>query len=223
MSTSKSSDTSLIGLVLAAAGSGSRFGSDTPKQFRQLDGLPLYLHALERFSIFFEVAVVVLPGGWEEKVESQVQSLSYREKLILQVGGPQRQDSVFQGLSRLPDSTDIVLIHDAARPFTSSELISRVIETTRLHQACVPVLPVRDTLKEVRGGRIVRTLDRESLSLVQTPQGFESNLLKRAFNQARKDGFYGTDESTLVERLGSPVHVVAGERSNLKVTWKEDL
>jgi len=115
------------------------------------------------------------------------------------------------------------LIHDAARPFTSSELISRVIEKTRRHQACVPVLPVRDTLKEVRGGRIVRTLDRESLSLVQTPQGFEINLLTRAFKQARKDGFYATDESTLVERLGSPVHVVAGERSNLKVTWKEDL
>jgi len=215
--------TSLIGLVLAAAGSGSRFGSDTPKQFLQLEGMPLYLHALERFSPFFEVAVVVLPGGWEEKVESQVQSLSYLDKLILQVGGPQRQDSVFQGLSRLSDSMDIVLIHDAARPFTSSELISRVIEKTRLHQACVPVLPVRDTLKEVGDGRIIRTLDREHLSLVQTPQGFEMNLLKRAFKKARRDGFYGTDESTLVERLGSPVHVVAGERSNLKVTWKEDL
>lgn len=213
----------MIGLVLAAAGSGSRFGSDTPKQFLQVQGLPLYLHALERFSPFFEAAVIVLPGGWEEKVEDQVQALSYRDKLILEIGAPQRQDSVYKGLSRLSDGIEIVLIHDAARPFTSSQLISKVIEQTRRHQACVPVLPVRDTLKEVRSGRIVRTLDRESLSLVQTPQGFEMNLLKRAFKQARKDGFYGTDEATLVERLGSPVQVVAGERSNLKVTWEEDL
>ena len=98
-----------------------------------------------------------------------------------------------------------------------------MIEQTRQYQACIPVVPVRDTLKEVSDGRIARTLDREGLSLVQTPQGFEINLLKRAFQQAIQDGFYGTDEATLVERLGAPVHVVAGERSNLKVTCKEDL
>jgi len=213
----------LIGLVLAAAGSGSRFGSDIPKQFLSLEGKALYLHALECFSPFFDSAVIVLPEGWEEEVESQVQSLSYRDKLILEMGGPRRQDSVYQGLKRLGENIEMVLVHDAARPFTSSELISSVIEQTRQYQACIPVVPVRDTLKEVSDGRIARTLDREGLSLVQTPQGFEINLLKRAFQQAIQDGFYGTDEATLVERLGSPVHVVAGERSNLKVTCKEDL
>ncbi len=213
----------MIGLVLAAAGTGSRFGSDTPKQFLSFEGKPLYLHALEHFSSFFEVAVLVLPEGWEEKVETQVQSLSYRERLILEIGGPQRQDSVYQGLNRLGEEIEIVLVHDAARPFTSTELISSLIEQTRQHEACVPVLPVADTLKEVSDGRVVRTLDREGLSMVQTPQGFEINLLKRAFQQAIQDGFYGTDEATLVERLGSPVHVVAGETSNLKVTCKEDL
>ena len=213
----------MIGLVLAAAGSGSRFGSDTPKQFLSFEGKPLFLHALEHFSSFFEVAVLVLPQGWEEKVENQVRSLSYRDRLILEIGGPRRQDSVYQGLNRLGADIEMVLVHDAARPFTSSELISSVIEQTRQHQACVPVVPVRDTLKQVSDGRIVRTLDREGLSLVQTPQGFEIKLLKRAFQQALQDGFYGTDEATLVERLGSPVHVVAGESSNLKVTCKEDL
>jgi 2-C-methyl-D-erythritol 4-phosphate cytidylyltransferase len=213
----------LIGLVLAAAGSGSRFGSDTPKQFIPLEGKPLYLHSLERFSSFFEVAVLVLPEGWKEKVETQVRSLSYRDRLILEIGGPRRQDSVYQGLNRLGKDIEMVLVHDAARPFTSSELISSVIEQTRQHEACVPVVPVRDTLKQVSDGRIVRTLDREGLSLVQTPQGFEIKLLKRAFQQAIQDGFYGTDEATLVERLGSTVHVVAGESSNLKVTCKEDL
>jgi len=213
----------LIGLVLAAAGSGSRFGSDTPKQFIPFEGKPLYLHALERFSSFFEVAVLVLPEGWKERVENQVGSLSYRDRLFLEIGGPRRQDSVYQGLNRLGEDIEMVLVHDAARPFTSSELIAAVIEQTRQHEACVPVVPVADTLKEVSDGRIVRTLDRKGLSLVQTPQGFEINLLKRAFQQAIQDGFYGTDEAALVERLGSPVHVVAGERSNLKVTCKGDL
>ncbi len=213
----------MIGLVLAAAGTGSRFGSDTPKQFLSIEGKPLYLHALERFSSFFEVAVLVLPKGWEEKVKTQVQSLSYGDRLILEIGGPRRQDSVYQGLNRLGEEIEIVLVHDAARPFTSTELIASVIEQTRQHEACVPVLPVADSLKEVSDGRIVRTLDREGLSMVQTPQGFEINLLKRAFQQAIQDGFYGTDEASLVERLGSPVHVVAGESSNLKVTCKEDL
>ena len=213
----------MIGLVLAAAGSGSRFGSDTPKQFIPLEGKPLYLHSLERFSSFFEVAVLVLPEGWKEKVETQVRSLSYRDRLILEIGGPRHQDSVYQGLNRLGKDIEMVLVHDAARPFTSSELISSVIEQTREYEACVPVVPVRDTLKQVSDGRIVRTLDRDGLSLVQTPQGFEIELLKRAFQQAIQDGFYGTDEATLVERLGSPVHVVAGESSNFKVTCKEDL
>ncbi|TDI15529.1 MAG: 2-C-methyl-D-erythritol 4-phosphate cytidylyltransferase [Acidobacteria bacterium] len=213
----------MIGLVLAAAGSGSRFGSDTPKQFIPFEGKPLYLHALERFSSFFEVAVLVLPEGWKERVENQVGSLSYRDRLFLEIGGPRRQDSVYQGLNRLGEDIEMVLVHDAARPFTSSELIAAVIEQTRQHEACVPVVPVADTLKEVSDGRIVRTLDRKGLSLVQTPQGFEINLLKRAFQQAIQDGFYGTDEAALVERLGSPVHVVAGERSNLKVTCKGDL
>ena len=169
------------------------------------------------------MAVIVIPEGWEEEVENQVRSLFYRDQLILEIGGPRRQDSVHQGLNRLGEGIEMVLVHDAARPFTSSELISSVIEQTRRHEACVPVLPVRDTLKEVSDGRIVRTLNREGLSLVQTPQGFEIKLLKRAFRQAIQDGFYGTDEATLVERLGSPVHVVAGESSNLKVTCKEDL
>lgn len=213
----------MIGLVLAAAGTGSRFGSDTPKQFIPFEGKPLYLHALERFSSFFEVAVLVLPEGWKERVENQVRSLSYRDRLFLEIGGPRRQDSVYQGLNRLGEDIEMVLVHDAARPFTSSELIAAVIEQTRQHEACVPVVPVADTLKQVSDGRIVRTLDRKGLSLVQTPQGFEINLLKRAFQQAIQDGFYGTDEAALVERLGSPVHVVAGERSNLKVTCKGDL
>ena len=117
----------------------------------------------------------------------------------------------------------MVLIHDAARPFVSSQLIARVIEKTSRHHACVPVLPVGETIKEVESERVVRTLDRQCLRFAQTPQGFEINLLKRAFETALREDFHATDEATLVERLGEPVYVVTGESGNIKVTWKEDL
>lgn len=212
----------MIGLVLAAAGTGSRFGSSTPKQFTQLEGKPLYLHALECFLKVFDEAAIVVPGDWIAEVRKQVQGLPYGEKLILEVGGPERQDSVYRGLGRLSDRNEMVLVHDAARPSPSAELISQVIDGTRLHEACVPVLPVGDTVKEVHDKQITGTLDRKNLVLAQTPQGFKMALLQSAFESALEDGFYGTDESTLVERLGVPVHVVPGEKSNLKVTWKED-
>ena len=182
----------------------------------------MYLHALECFLKVFDEAAIVVPGDWIAEVRKQVQGLPYGEKLILEVGGPERQDSVYQGLRRLSDRNEMVLVHDAARPSPSAELISQVIDGTRLHEACVPVLPVGDTVKEVHDKQITGTLDRKNLVLAQTPQGFKMALLQSAFESALENGFYGTDESTLVERLGVPVHVVPGEKSNLKITWKED-
>ena len=154
---------------------------------------------------------------------NQVRSLPYREKLTLEEGGPRRQDSVYQGLRRLSDEIEIVLVHDAARPFVSPALIERVIEGTRKNEACIPALGVRETVKEVRQGRVVQTLDHRHLLLAQTPQGFRAGLLKRAFECAVKEDFYGTDEAMLVERLGFPVHVVEGEEGNRKITYQEDL
>ena len=216
-------EAALIGLILAAAGAGSRFGGDIPKQFSSMSGKPLYLHALEPFVEFFDEAVMVVPEAWKDRVEEQIQLLPYRGKLLLQTGGPERQDSVYRGLSWLSDSIQIVLVHDAARPFVSQGLIARVVEQTRQGGACVPALPPRDTVKEVDFLKVLRTLDRRRLRLAQTPQGFEINLLRRALEQAQKEDFYGTDEASLVERLGAPVYVVAGEPENIKVTWKEDL
>ena len=147
----------------------------------------------------------------------------YHNKVVVETGGLQRQDSVYKGVCRLSDQINIVLVHDAARPFFSERLISRVIKGTRQYHACVPILPVSDTLKEIRSDRVVKTVRRENLVLTQTPQGFEINLLKRAFQRAIEDNFYGTDESVLVERLNESVHTVLGERSNIKITWQEDL
>ncbi len=213
----------MIGLILAAAGAGSRFGGDIPKQFSRMGDKPLYLHALEPFLEFFEEAVMVVPEAWQGRVQEQIESLPYRAKLLLQAGGRERQDSVYSGLRRFSDSVEIVLVHDAARPFVSRDLIARVVEETRRGGACLPAVPLRDTVKEVSSRQVVRTVDRDHLRLAQTPQGFEINLLRQALKQAQKEGFCGTDEASLVERLGSPVYVVPGEPENIKVTWKEDL
>jgi len=114
-------------------------------------------------------------------------------------------------------------VHDAARPYVTANLITLVIEEARRSGACIPGLPVSQTVKEVAGSRVIRTLDRTSLVLAQTPQGFRRNILLQAFERAEKDGFYGTDESILVERIGLPVSVVEGEPRNIKITFKQDV
>jgi 2-C-methyl-D-erythritol 4-phosphate cytidylyltransferase len=212
-----------LGLILAAAGLGARFKSDLPKQFWELEGKPLYLHSLERFLDVVSEAVVVVPSKWESKVLAQVGSLPSRISVQIEAGGPTRQESVFNGLNRLTPNVEYVLVHDAARPCISSGLVEAVVEMTIRKGACIPVLPVRDTVKMVEKGVVIRTIDRKELFLTQTPQGFESGLLRRAFEVAREKGLQGTDESSLVENLGATVSVIEGDTGNLKVTWPEDL
>ncbi|MGH9339162.1 MAG: 2-C-methyl-D-erythritol 4-phosphate cytidylyltransferase [Acidobacteriota bacterium] len=212
----------MIGLVLAAAGSGSRFGAQIPKQFTLLQGKPLYFHSLEAFSPFLSEGVLVVPAGWENQVREQIQPLSGSDKFKVALGGAERQDSVVRGLEELSEAVEIVLVHDAARPFVSPALIRSVIEGARRHGGCVPVIRISETVKEVEASRVVRTLDRSRLRLAQTPQGFRRDLLKMALEKAIKEGFYGTDESSVVEWFGSPVHMTDGEAGNVKVTWKED-
>ena len=205
-----------------AAGAGSRFGSPLPKQFLVRDGKPLYLHSLQPFLPLVAEAVVVVPSDWQEKVREQLKDFG-SEGIRVAAGGRRRQDSTQEGLCRLSAGVEIVLVHDAARPFVSSGLIQRVIEGTRRCGACVPALPIGETVKEVRGDRVVKTVDRERLRLIQTPQGFEVDLLKKALQRSHQDRFNGTDEAALVERLGSPVVVVEGDAANLKITWPGDL
>jgi 2-C-methyl-D-erythritol 4-phosphate cytidylyltransferase len=212
----------LIGLVLPAAGSGSRIGSEIPKQFIEFQGKRLYRHALDAFLPFVSEVVVVVPEAWVQTIREETSEAGKSLPLYVTAGGRQRQDSVRCGLMALSSAVEIVLIHDAARPYVSSSLIGRVIEGARRSKACIPVVSVSETVKEVNGEQVVGTLDRERLRLVQTPQGFEARLLREAFDRAASEAFYGTDESMLVERMGWPVTVVAGDQGNIKVTWKED-
>ena len=211
----------MIGLVLAAGGAGTRFGSPIPKQFLPLDDRPLYQASLLRFAPLVDEVAVAVPADWVERVEGQLRQLRLPCPAHAVAGGRQRQDSVYQGLLSLGDAVTRVLVHDAARPYISTALISAAIEAVRRHRACVPGLAVSETVKEVEGDWVERTLDRSRLRLIQTPQGFERALLKTALETAIKDGFQGTDEATLVERLGVRVRVIDGEPGNIKVTWRE--
>ena len=208
--------------MLAAAGASSRFGGTAPKQFLNYRGRRLYLSALEPFSGLVQEAVVVVPDGWVETVRMEVSSITSASVVVV-AGGESRQDSVERGLGAVSAGIEYVLVHDAARPFVSAELISRVIRGTSQNGACIPGLAPADTVKVVEGSRVLRTLPREGIRLVQTPQGFEIGLLARALAAARADGFTGTDEASLIERLAVPVHVVEGDPENIKVTWRRDL
>lgn len=213
----------MIALILAAAGSGARFGGSIPKQFLAWEGTPLLVRALRAFEPHCDEAVVLVPAGWEAKAESLIRGCPFAGQVSIHPGGEHRQDSVKRGLAQLRPGVDLVMVHDAARPFVSARLIESVIQGARLHSACIPGLPVADTVKEVEAGFIHKTLDRRRLVLVQTPQGFRRDLLELAFDRAIEEGYHGTDEAVLVERLGVPVFVVPGEPENRKITWKTDL
>jgi 2-C-methyl-D-erythritol 4-phosphate cytidylyltransferase len=211
------------GLILAAAGSGSRFGAEIPKQFASLDGKPVFLRALEPFYAFASEIVVVVPEEWTTEVAEAIAGIDAEARIVVQQGGDHRQRSVRLGLLRLGPDIEWVLVHDAARPFVSSGLIRKVLELARRTEAAIPAVPVHDTVKEVESETVVGTVDRSRLRLAQTPQAFRRSLLERAFAAAESDGFLGTDESSLVERLGEPVGVVEGELANIKITQRADL
>jgi 2-C-methyl-D-erythritol 4-phosphate cytidylyltransferase len=196
-------------VVLLAAGLGTRLGGRTPKAFRTLGGVPLYRHALETFRSMREVrqVVLVVPRGMKGGV----------------AGGARRQDSVLNGLREVDPASDVVLVHDAARPFVGADLVRRVIKGALKHGAAIPGLPLRDTLKLLdANGLVADTPSREGLWAVQTPQGFRKGVLEAAY--AAGHGIQdATDDAQLVERAGGKVIVVEGNPENFKITSKIDL
>ncbi len=209
-----------VSAIIVAAGRGKRFGSH--KQFALLGGKPVLDWSLEKFIRHPEVDEIVLVLPDEKKAAHYLR----RSKKIIAVvrGGATRQDSVRRGVGALdPKKADIVLIHDGVRPLVSLALITRVLRKARTKKAVVPVVPIEDTIKEVVAGQVIRTIERARLYRVQTPQGFSYSLLKKALGKADEEGYVGTDEAALVERLGEKVSVVEGDIQNIKVTTREDL
>jgi 2-C-methyl-D-erythritol 4-phosphate cytidylyltransferase len=218
-----------------AGGSGGGAAAETPKQYRLLAGQPLLLRALRPFIRHPRVGpiVVVLPPEDVDAPPPWLAALR-SERLLVAAGGEERQQSVANGLRRLPAGPSLVLVHDAARPFVEPELIDRVLAVAALGAAAVPGLPLSDTVKETdAAGWVVRTVPRERLVAVQTPQAFPRAMLETAHQGARggaEGGVAGgepaagpaTDDAALCERLGHPVRIVAGSARNLKVTTAED-
>ncbi|MBI4161367.1 MAG: 2-C-methyl-D-erythritol 4-phosphate cytidylyltransferase [Acidobacteria bacterium] len=211
-------------VIVAAAGRGRRFGGPVPKQYLPLAGEPLLGHCLRRFDAHPGVeGIVVVVDSEAEFVRHLGSSHPFAKIRAVVPGGPHRQDSVRRGLERVPDQ-GVVLVHDAARPLVPAQVIAAVLEAAGSRGAAVPVLPVPDTPKLLdSAGGLERTLDRSRLVLAQTPQGFAAGLLRRGLQAAERDGFLGTDDAWLVERLGVEVTLVPGAAENLKVTTPGDL
>jgi 2-C-methyl-D-erythritol 4-phosphate cytidylyltransferase len=198
-------------VILLAGGEGSRFG--TKKQYIPLGGKPLYMHSLEKVLDLFEEVILVLP-------EEDLQKVKVPPKVKKVAGGKERQDSVLEGI--LEAEGDIVIIHDCARPFASRELFLKVSELGDF-EGKICALPVRDTLKQVSEGMVIKTIDRTGLWHSQTPQAFLRKVLLECHFRARSEGFFATDDAMLLERYGYRVGVVMGEPTNIKITYPEDL
>jgi 2-C-methyl-D-erythritol 4-phosphate cytidylyltransferase len=222
-----------VSVILPAAGLGTRMGRPQPekagtsrKQFMLLDNLPILVHTVRKFvacSPITEIVVAIRPEDlpWASELlqaESQVKTVRLVE------GGESRQQSVENALETISEDTDLVAVHDAVRPFVDVPTIEKVIQEARqTGAAIVGIVPV-DTVKLVHLNKIRQTLTRERLILTQTPQVFRYALLRQAFEKAREDGFVGTDESSLVERLEQvEVSVVAGSDRNIKITRPTDM
>jgi 2-C-methyl-D-erythritol 4-phosphate cytidylyltransferase len=211
--------------LVPAGGAGTRMGAGRPKQYLALGGAPILVRTLRALARSRAVDGVVLavPEGWLGATRRLVRRSRVPRVLDVVAGGADRQESVWRALQATPADTALVLVHDAVRPFIDGRLVDAVIAAAGRTGAATCALPTRETVKRVRDGLVEATLDRESLWLVQTPQVFRADLLRRAHDSARREGFVGTDDAVLVERLGGRVAVVPGLRQNVKITTPEDL
>ena len=218
--------------ILPAAGLGTRMGAETPKQFMELNGVPILVHTLRRIAScdFVTEIIVATRADQVERLGEQAARENFSQHVRVVRGGDTRQESVEVALQLVPDDTEIVLVHDAVRPFVTKEQIARVIEETRRCQAAILGIPAMDTVKEVKRASlpedvalITATIPRERVVLAQTPQAFATKLLKEAFARAKADGISASDEAGLVERIGHEVHVVHGSERNIKITKPADL
>jgi 2-C-methyl-D-erythritol 4-phosphate cytidylyltransferase len=207
--------------IVTAAGKGTRFGGK--KSLHLLKGKPLLawsLRVLEESPEIREVIVTFPPDDSVESYQRVCADENYKKARFV-AGGDTRYDSVRKAFSSLKDQAEIVLIHDAARPLLSRDLLLRVLEATRKHGAALPVLPLSETVKEVEGEQVVRTIPREKLFLAQTPQGFRAEFLAAAY--AKFENRNITDEAMLVEMAGYKVYVVPGDYRNIKITERSDI
>jgi len=213
-----------VGVILPAAGAGLRFGE--PKQFKTLGKRPLLFHSLIPFlhSPLISEIVVVVPHDTVRQVQREIHSFTRSKPVTVVAGGARRQDSVFAGVKALSADIELVVIHDAVRPFITEQMIAVTIDACDRWDGAIVALPARDTIKQVEPetGWIQNTLDRQTIWQAQTPQTFRRHPLTRALETAEQEEITGTDEACLLDRLGYSVKVVAGSPTNIKITTPED-
>ena len=215
---------STAAVIVPAAGRGTRMGEGVAKQYRLLGTRPVLWHTLDRLqaSARIDRMVVAIHAEDGERFREVAEDPRFSKLQEPVLGGSTRSDSVRAGLRALPDDGELVLVHDAVRPWVSAELIERVVEASAEHGAAVPALPVTETIKVVEGDRVIESPDRSRLYRAQTPQGFRRALLEAALGSSGV-GPPPTDEASALERTGIPVRMVRGERENVKITHPADL
>lgn len=212
-------------VIIVAAGSGKRMNTDINKQFIKLNGKEMIARTIEVFINNKNIDEIVVCIREEEKdffIKNIVDKYNFNNIKIAH-GGKERQDSIYNGLKEVSTSCNIVLIHDGARPFVDSQTIDKSIQVAREKKAVVVGVPAKDTIKVVEDGIIKETPKRSKLWLAQTPQVFDYNIIMRAYQEAYKNNYYGTDDSMLVEYIGQSVSMVIGSYENIKITCPEDL
>jgi 2-C-methyl-D-erythritol 4-phosphate cytidylyltransferase len=213
--------------IVPAAGSGTRIGGDIKKQFLPLKGKPIIVQTLQQFEHCPEVdeVALALPESAMSEMEAIVERYRLHKVSKMVLGGAKRQDSVRNVLNRLTlKDSDIILVHDGVRPFIETKRITHLLKVCKEYDAAVLAVQPKDTIRHSTGGDIFdQTLDRTALWLIQTPQAFRAKLLVKAFEKAKEDKFYSTDEAALVERLGVKIRIVEGSYDNIKITTPEDL
>jgi 2-C-methyl-D-erythritol 4-phosphate cytidylyltransferase len=223
---------SRIAAIVPAAGLGTRMGADQPKQFLELDGTPLIIFTLRRLASCPAITDFLISTRAEDVVSLQdkVAKAALGRPARVVHGGDTRQQSVANALAQVDPSTEIVLVHDAVRPFVTREQIERLIAEVRTRGAAILGVPAIDTVKEVKRASlpedvalISATIPRERIVLAQTPQAFSYPLLREAFRKAQQDDLTASDEAALVERFGHDVFVVQGSERNIKITRPADM
>jgi 2-C-methyl-D-erythritol 4-phosphate cytidylyltransferase len=211
--------------IIPAAGAGVRMGGETPKQFLSIEGVPIIVRTLRKFNDADSVDEIYLGLRPEDmdRAGAEIQREGFRKPVRLVPGGSTRQQTVALALGEAPPNTEIVVVHDAVRPFVTTEMIHLAVEAARKTGAAILGIPSVDTVKQVERQMILGTIPSERIVLAQTPQAFQFDILKEACDRAQADGYEGTDESSLVEHLGRNVTVLMGSDRNIKITKPSDL
>jgi len=213
--------------VIVSAGKGVRFMEGQKKQFYFLGGKPILAHTLDKFEtcpLIRSILLVVSQEDMDTCLKEVIEKYKFKKVSQIVPGGKRRQESVKNGIDALPKDADMVVIHDGVRPFVTRAMIEDSIHSAVRYGAVVLAMPVKDTIKMSNpDGTVLKTLDRESLWQIQTPQTFQANVIKEAYHRATEDGFAGTDDASLVERTGAKVHILPGSYTNIKITTPEDL